>query len=601
MPRPPDAEPEIVCEHAARCGGCALIDLPYAEQLAAKAQRVTAALTAHGLAPPLEAVRGADPRAGYRTRAKLVVSPGGAIGLYARGGHEVVDIPGCRVLPPVALAAVAALRGLLPGSGVAVRGLDLRVVEDEAGPGLLVSLVVAAPLAPDSPAVAALADRVAGLPGVRGVAASARSEDSPRVLGGEPRVLRGPAALPERMAPELPFQWVAHGAFVQAHRGQARALQDAVVDGLRAALGELRGARVLELFAGSGGLGLRLSAAGARPVLVESQASAAEAARAAAARQDLALEVRADDAGRAAAALAREGARFDALVVNPPRRGLPARLRVDSARLARRSIVYVSCEPGTLARDLAHLEWLGWRAQQVVPFDLIPQSAEVETLARLAPAAPPALRVLFADAQAIAVDAPPHLPLTAPPGHPACLLDLVRREWPEATPVQRPEAGASGVCLFARTPDHAPAWARALAAGSQRALALVRGIARAKGSVRRPPAGADPARDARTRYRRVQVIGGHSLLHVWPEPASRPQIRRHLAALGHPVLGDTRHGHAPSNRHLAERHALDRPFLHCAEVRLAHPETGAALHWQAPLAPDLAAVLANLGAQATRG
>lgn len=595
---PPDA-PEIACEHAERCGGCALIGLPYPAQLAAKARRLADALAPYGLAPPVEPVRGAARRAGYRTRAKLVVGAGGAIGLYARGGHELVDVPGCRVLPPELASVAAALRELLPGSGVDVRALDLRAVASDGAPAVLVGLVVAGPDGVDDLRLQALADRVAALPGVAGVAASARAADAPRVLGGEPRVLRGPAAVPDRLGPDLPWQLAGHGAFVQAHREQARALQDALVEELRAALGALSGARVLELFAGSGSLALRLAAEGARPLGVEAQARAAEAARAAARAQGLAVEIEGGDATRAAARLAAEGERLDAVVVNPPRRGLPPALRAALARLAPRALVYVSCEPATLARDLAHLAWLGWRPERLLPFDMIPQSEEVETLARLAPAAPPALRLLHQDEGLLVFDKPPHLPTTPHDEHAASLVERVRAAFPEATPAHRLDAGTSGACVFARAPADVAAAARALAAGRKEYLCLARGITRPKGAVSRPLVEDGRPREARTRYRRLAIVGGHSLLSVEPEHGRTHQIRRHLAALGHPVLGDLRHGHGPSNRHLFERHGLDRPFLHCAALALARP-AGAPLRVESELAPDLRAVLASLGGARAR-
>jgi 23S rRNA (uracil1939-C5)-methyltransferase len=102
------------------------------------------------------------------------------------------------------------------------------------------------------------------------------------------------------------------------------------------------------------------------------------------------------------------------------------------------------------------------------------------------------------------------------------------------------------------------------------------------------------------RYRRLAVAGGHALLEVSSIGGRARAIRRQLAALGEPVLGDERYGHRPSNRHLFERHSLDRPFLHCASIELPHPGTGRLLRVSAPLAPDLAAVLARLGVDPTR-
>src|SRR5437868_521098 len=99
-----------LCEHATRCGGCPIIDLPYAEQLAVKRARVVQSMARY---PALELVYThpvveAAETIGYRTRAKLITAPGARLGLYAKGGgHHVVDIPGCIVLAPV-LARVAA-------------------------------------------------------------------------------------------------------------------------------------------------------------------------------------------------------------------------------------------------------------------------------------------------------------------------------------------------------------------------------------------------------------------------------------------------------------------------------------------------------------
>jgi 23S rRNA-/tRNA-specific pseudouridylate synthase len=257
--------------------------------------------------------------------------------------------------------------------------------------------------------------------------------------------------------------------------------------------------------------------------------------------------------------------------------------------------LYVSCDPLTLARDLAHLAELGWRCERLEPFDLMPLTDHVESLAVLRRAPPPPLAVLHADGALVAVAKPPFLPTLPHPEHPDSLLARVRalpgRE--RAVPLGRLDAGTSGVCLFASSPERAGALQRALAAedAERRYLALVRGVARARGSIARPL----DERAARTRYRRLAVVAGHALLEVAPESGRTHQIRRHLAGVGEPVLGDARHGHAASNRHLFERAGLDRPFLHCAGVAFRHPVTKARLRIEAALAPDLASVLARLG------
>jgi len=145
------------------------------------------------------------------------------------------------------------------------------------------------------------------------------------------------------------------------------------------------------------------------------------------------------------------------------------------------------------------------------------------------------------------------------------------------------------VCLFASAHAHAAPLARALAApgAEQRWLVLVRGVARASGRL--------AAAGGALRYRRLAVVAGHALLEVTAPGGGAPPLRRALAGIGEPVLGDERHGHAPSNRHLFERAGLDRSFLHCAGVRFAPPGGGAPVAIEAPLAPDLASVLERLG------
>src|SRR5215471_11550673 len=109
----PAQDERVACEHADRCGGCPVIGLSYAEQLALKRGRVVQSVARY---PALELLYtepaiAAPSVVGYRTRAKLIVGQSGRVGLFAKGGgHQVVDIPRCRVLAPVLSRVAAALR-----------------------------------------------------------------------------------------------------------------------------------------------------------------------------------------------------------------------------------------------------------------------------------------------------------------------------------------------------------------------------------------------------------------------------------------------------------------------------------------------------------
>jgi 23S rRNA-/tRNA-specific pseudouridylate synthase len=158
--------------------------------------------------------------------------------------------------------------------------------------------------------------------------------------------------------------------------------------------------------------------------------------------------------------------------------------------------------------------------------------------------------------------------------------------------VHRLDVGTSGVCLFAKTPSAAARWGRALAGAEKRYLALARGVWSARGVVNRALPGERTGRVLSTRYRRLEVTLGQSLLEVVPETGKKHQIRRHLAGIGHPIVGDARYGHAPTNRHFAERYGLDRAFLHCARIEIVIPGDRAHV-FEAALAGDLASVLSR--------
>ncbi|HKO90594.1 MAG TPA: pseudouridine synthase [Polyangiaceae bacterium] len=591
---PPDALPPG-CPHAEQCPGCPLITLPYAAGLERKAERLERALHRHRelgavAVPPLQAAASITD---YRLRAKLVTDRTGKLGLFAAGSHRVVDIPGCKILSPQLQQAAAALRGLLPLE-IPLAGVDLRLCDR----GVLLCLIA------DGQVDAEQLERSARqvweqVPHLVGLAVSVHEPHAVQLLGHELRVLYGEAAERHRLAPEEPWLYASHGAFTQVHAQQARRLHERLERSLAARWGAFTGRRVLELYAGSGVIGLSLAARGAQVSAVESFTPALERLGAAARAQGLSVETHAGNAEdflRGHAALG--GRPLDAVIVNPPRRGLSVAVRRALGELGAQLCVYVSCEPETLARDLAHLRHLGWAAAELMAFDLAPLSEAVESLVVLERQAPPAPQVLFEDEQVLALFQAPFESTTLQGQGGRGLLERAQSALglPELTPVQRLDPGVSGICWFARRPQFVAPLARALAEGETTYLALAVGVTHPKGKIRRPLRDAGKPQVALTRYRRLAVVGGHSLLELWPEQPSKHQLHRHLASIGHPVLGDERYGRAPANRHFEHRHGLDRPFLHCARVRL---ELAAGVREiVAELPGDLEAVLTSLRASA---
>ena len=328
---------EFSCEHSERCGGCAFMGTPLAVQLTRKRAALRAALDAYPALQTL-AVGEVAPAAamlGYRTRAKLVAAADGALGLFARGGHEVVDIPGCRVLHPLLWRVAAEVRERLQSQLGLLSGVDLRLVTGESEPGVLSPTVNGD--AGRRPQLQAFAESLSSVKGVLGVALRAHAHGAIQQLDGIPEPVSGLAIARDALRAGGLYHYASHGSFVQAHREQAAALNARLTERLAAALGGLRGRRILELYAGSGALALALCAEGATVLCVERYAPALEHALRAQREQKLkGLAAKSGDAEYVLEQLVAQGARFDAVLVNPPRRGLSAGVRARIAELARR-------------------------------------------------------------------------------------------------------------------------------------------------------------------------------------------------------------------------------------------------------------------------
>jgi len=608
----------VTCEHADRCGGCPVIALPYGEQLGLKRGRVVQSVARY---PALELVytepvHPADPITHYRTRAKLIVAPGGKLGLYAKGGgHQVVDIPNCQVVSPVVGAVAAQLRAHIlrdereggplapydPSGGGVLRAVDLREVRPDGGSAaeacILVTLVVQRDRIRDRAALEAAARALAAdEPRIVGIALNFHEGESPQILGSETIVVHGVAAAPDRIG--LATHEATYGSFVQAHRGQAERVHSTVIDLLglgRPRQGKPGRPKVLDLYGGSGAIALALAHAGADVHLVESFAPAVAHVEEAARRAKLPVRAEAADVASALRRFAEQKASFDAAVVNPPRRGMSPLARELLSRLELPVITYVSCDPDTLARDLDHFSRLGYTVTTLRPLDMIPLTDEVETLALLRRSGPTTPKVLWEDEEILIVDKGAHEP-TTPQGEYASSLVARARKLAgasEAVPVHRIDVGTSGLVMLAKRPDLAAKWQAVLAAETSRKIyvAGARGVTPSKGAITRDLREDGKMYPARTRYRRLAVASGHSVLRVVPEQGRTHQIRRHLAAIGHPVLGDDRYGHAPTNRFFEEKNALDRTFLHCVRLEFVHPRTEQRLIIEAPMPGDLRAVL----------
>ncbi len=606
----------VRCEHAERCGGCPAIHLPYPDQLSLKRGRVVSALARY---PSLELVYAdpvlpAEPVRAYRTRAKLMVAPRGVIGLFAKGGgHEVVDVPGCQVLSPVLARVTQVVRDHVrahedaggPLAAGKLRAIDVRELLPDRDGAATALLTLVVPRAHEQD-LARLRDAAAALmrdvPEIVGVAANLHDGVSPQVLGSETVHLAGISAAPDRVG--LSRHVATFGSFVQAHRAQAARVHELLVTslGLRRRSAPAQ-PRMLDLYSGSGAIAFALAELGVHVTCVEAFGPAATRIEQTARDAKLSVEAIHSDVGSALRELHERAASYDAIVANPPRRGLGPLAREWIGRLGAPMVAYVSCDPDTLARDLDHFGRLGYRCASAQPLDMIPLSDEVETVAVLRRTPVPAPRVLYEDDSALLVEKSAHEPTTPQAEYGGSLLARVRTipGAEAAVPVHRLDVGTSGVCIFARSAEHVAPWQRALTSDTTRKvyLAGTRGIVPTKGTVTRELREGGTVQTARTKYRRLAVFSGHAIARVMPEQGRTHQIRRHLSQLGHPILGDDRYGHAATNRYFEEKFGLDRTFLHCVRLEIMHPHTGVHLMIESPVPGDLQMVLERAGGPGT--
>ncbi len=393
-----EAAPQRVdrpCSIADRCGGCAWQHVAPEAQAELKRGIVASQLRRvlprpEGVAPidspVLGPVQPSPKTVGYRRRARVHYRRQGRgaearleLGFFSQGSHDIMDAHRCPVLEPAlewALQQVRAWAAFLPEEGEVLGLTNGREV-------------------------------VLGLPGVRHtpeleqavrevIESSNEGEDetSPRlsgvqIRGGREHVgigktsieLDGPSPAAEgreatRWAPVVqgPF------TFSQAQTEQNRALVAHVVAQAKAA-----DKRVLELHAGVGNFTRALAREAKRVWAVDEDREAVSALQRLVERERLPVNAKRGKVERLLEKLAEAGERrYDVVVLDPPRAGIGEQAAKDLAAVAQQRIVYVSCDPATLARDLAVLTEHGFSLVDVRVFDMMPMTAEVETVATLA-------------------------------------------------------------------------------------------------------------------------------------------------------------------------------------------------------------------------
>jgi 23S rRNA (uracil1939-C5)-methyltransferase len=372
--------------------GCPFIKVPYPEQLLRKRAIVASALAEYPSLAGAEvsAVVASPQRLGYRARVKLVVRRNRdhvAMGLYAPHTHRVVDISSCPVHPRQVNQVVFYLKKKVQELGIApyderddsgdLRYLDFRfsVARQE----LSVTLVTRHASFPQGALLArALTQR---FPFITGVIQNINEDRGNVIWGANFRILSGRDTLMERVGDlKLVFP---PGVFSQANPFTARKLCEHVRQ-----LADLRGGEtVLDLYCGVGPISLYLAPGGRQMWAVDDSELAIATAKQNGRRNGRGnCRFIAGDVAATATQLKQTLAHLDLVVLNPPRKGVQPAAMAAVMDLSAPKLIYISCEPRTLARDLDRLAAANYRVGRVQPFDMFPQTEEVETVVLLSKA-----------------------------------------------------------------------------------------------------------------------------------------------------------------------------------------------------------------------
>jgi 23S rRNA (uracil1939-C5)-methyltransferase len=376
------------CRHVQEgCGGCSWQHVAYPAQLAAKAAAVRDSLERLGgfRDLPIRPIIPAPDTYYYRNKMEFAFHPDGILGLHPRGAwYDIIRLHECFLESPEAVAIVKAAQAFVESHAISCyhprsqQGLlrELCIRQSRGTGEILLGIVTSPGEFPEGEAMAAhLANAV---PNIAGVVRSIRNTPDGAAPLAETTVLLGQDHITEICA-RLRFR-IRMETFFQTNSAQAERLVEVV----RQLAGDVQGIALVDVYCGVGFFSLALAAAGARVVGVEIVEAAIEAARGNAAENGLtSLTFHAGDARKVLAEVLPAGLSPKLLVLDPPRAGAGGKVMRRIARACPERIVYVSCNPTTLARDLVELRPFGYTVTAVQPLDLFPQTYHVETVVAL--------------------------------------------------------------------------------------------------------------------------------------------------------------------------------------------------------------------------
>ena len=377
-----------VCPHFGLCGGCDLMHMDYPFEAQIKRQRVYDVLQRIGGVDPGELpITPAPTDQGYRNKAQFPVAmtaQGPAAGFFRARTHQLIPVTDCYIQPPeahkIAQAVLAWMERyhILPYDETTGKGYIRHIfVRKAVVTGELMACIIAN--AQELPKRKQLVEQLrAAVPEITTIVHNVNTRPGNAILGDTYHTLYGNGFIEDQLC-GLTFR-LSPASFYQVNHHQAEVLYEKAIS-----MADLHGTEtVLDLYCGTGTITLAMSRSAGQVIGVEVVPQAIEDAQDNARRNGIEnARFFCADAGKAALQLASEGIRPDVITVDPPRKGISQDVidAIDAMNPDR--LVYVSCDPATLARDVKLLEEKGYRYQRGEAVDLFPRTKHVETVVLL--------------------------------------------------------------------------------------------------------------------------------------------------------------------------------------------------------------------------
>lgn len=371
------------CPVFGKCGGCAWRHISYETELRYKQEHVTDCIRRIAkLDTPVLPIVGSPSDSAYRNKAQYPVAAGEKplIGFYAPRSHRVVPQRECALQPAVFTTILNTVADWMEQEHVSAydeethRGLvrHIYIRQAEQTGELMVCLVCTSGKLPQPDK---LVDALRRIDGVASILVNLNREKTNVILGKNTFPLWGKETVTDTLC-GLRFR-LSPLSFYQVNRRGAERLY-----GLAADFAELRPTdTLLDLYCGTGTIGLSMASRVREVIGAEIVPAAVEDARRNAEENGIQnARFLCADAAEAAAQLEKEGLTPDVVVVDPPRKGCDQAVLEIISRMAPSRLVYISCNPATLARDLARLAELGYTATKIQPVDMFPRTAHVESV-----------------------------------------------------------------------------------------------------------------------------------------------------------------------------------------------------------------------------